>query len=188
MLLKRRKACRITVDPGLGGTGWAVWESGSVWPTLVMPVATGVIRAGGPTSWILRSNRIMSGFSALMAQYGPERVYVEFPEFFDSATGRACAVGDQPDEPAPLQKLTVMVGRIAQVCYEHEATFVPVLVRAWKGQTPKPVIARRVARRYGGKPDMFPDHTMDAVALGLHLKGQLGGQRSGLVTNTPKSR
>ncbi len=54
--------------------------------------------------------------------------------------------------------------------------FVPVHIADWKGQCPKDIIKHRVLKRLsplGWQPTTGTTHEMDAVGIGLYIKGHL---------------
>lgn len=158
-----------SVDPGIGGTGYALWEL-KRWRTVVVPLSVGVITPKGGTP-LGKCRDLMDKLLALFDDEDVTEVYCEMPSFFQGAFGRAVAIrGD-------LGKLTFAAAMIAAAAWGVEAAFHPVEVNEWKGQTPKEVMARRIRKRIGAEAmDRLgiKSHAIDATGIGLYAKGLLG--------------
>ena len=141
---------KITIDPGIGGSGYAVWNedwSLSKWGE-IMPIGktdfekldsiTSVLRV------IARTNKV-------------EDVYIEYP-----ATMRADIAMS-----GALTKLGfgagVLIGSLLPRRFEL------VSVRTWKGNLPKEVVAKRVQRAFPAYT--IDGHAYDAIGVGLFLRG-----------------
>jgi len=161
----------ICVDPGLGGTGWALFESISTGDKkLEAPVLTGVIEAPRNEKWDNRVWSVCSSFGGVLASAMTANVVIEFPVLFSghAKSQSSAARGD-------LFKLTYLVGGIAQVARQATGNL-PILITPseWKGQLPKDVVIARIKKAYGKKADEFTkDHEADAVGMGLALQGRL---------------
>ncbi len=172
---------RFSVDPGYGGTGFAVWrESDFICPIPSKPeppVKVGIITP--PNSlreedFVIRGNSIARQFGDLLQDFIPHVVYVEFPVFFDDAGGHmGMKTGDVP-------KLIYLVGVISEVCRARGAKFYPIPVPDWKGQMPKDMVIKRIHKELGGgnrtegelicrKLDV-KSHSYDAVGIGLYAR------------------
>ena len=145
----------ITIDPGLTGTGYAIWDK--KWELM----RYGILNPP-PLSWENKAYAIAGKISELCGTYGVNEGAIEFPAFFQSAGGATVAAS------GALVKLTMLVGIICGT-----VDFKPILVevRDWKGQLPKDVIIKRIKR-------ILPNckaksHDWDAIGIGLHLKGDL---------------
>lgn len=91
-----------------------------------------------------------------------DHIVCEFPNFQESAKrSMGWRTGD-------LQKLTFLVGVLAQAC--RPAQFTPVTPVQWKGQLPKHLTVKRVTTALG--PDVcaaigLKSHAWDAAGIGL---------------------
>jgi hypothetical protein len=184
----------LCVDPGLsmgsGGTGWAVFNDDSL-----IPERTGVIRSGKGT-WQQRAENIcitmehMLNYSEICDVRMLAAAYIELPTFFQNEKGLTCATGKDGDD-SDLVKLSYLVGRIAGMFYMWQVPVTTVRINGaggWKGTgMGKMVVAHRIADRLGlkaeGRQDdpklvrvkggeaVISSHAIDAVGIGLHIKG-----------------
>lgn len=152
----------LAIDPGLSGTGWAIWYANTG-----IPHSVGVIPAMKGEDLAIRCLNITS----LLPYFNDGSVIVcEFPEFQE---GSQRSMGWRKGD---LQKLTFLVGYIAG-CYP-KCRFVPVKPSTWKGQLPKAIVADRITDRLGKaavEELKIKTHAWDAVGIGLwfrDLKGQ----------------
>lgn len=158
---------RYSLDPGISGTGVAIWKDSEWKDRAALPVLTeNLYPSARCTDWTERAETIGRKLLELFNRYPPLFVYCEFPEFQDSAKGYAVATkGD-------LQKLTFIVGFFAAMAWEKRAAFVPYKVSVWKGQLPKPVVISRIIERIPGISEMkVSSHSFDAIGVGLYAKG-----------------
>lgn len=176
-----RRLYRVSCDPGITGTGLALWDSKS-WEQPVAPIgvvniypksltAAGIfsprITRQSATRWLPKAYSVSSQVHDCLLELNPTHFYCEQPEFFANESGQmVAATGD-------LIKLTFIVGCFARSCWELGIEFVPIPVRQWKGQLPKQVVERRIVdligRTAGGKAIM--SHSWDATGIGLFAKG-----------------
>jgi hypothetical protein len=165
----------MAIDPGLNGTGWALWIG-----TRLVPTGVGVLRKKHDTfvhnaDWladelvrvmIRRNDSTNAGNSALRGT--ALNVVCEFPEY---QTGADRTMGWMRGD---LQKLTYLVGVIARATYHHGATFEPVAVSKWKGQLPKQIVTDRIRQKIGRAAcDRLgiKTHAWDATGIGLWRLG-----------------
>jgi Holliday junction resolvasome RuvABC endonuclease subunit len=164
----------LTVDPGLGGTGWALW-SRSVFDKLVPPTASGTItlpQSMDDWPWQRRAKEIGNSLHSQVATRAIGEMYVEEPQFFEAGKGIAAArTGD-------LVKLAVTAGVIIGACCggrtgQLEPKWISIV--QWKGQVDKEVVRLRVMKRLSGFPNWKPrtntSHEIDAIGMGLFIKG-----------------
>jgi hypothetical protein len=168
----------FTIDPGLDGTGWALW-SGKDFGNLVTPIASGGMRPvwtnpeGEELPWqycvAQFASRIVNDLRNRFSKRDVGLFYIEEPAFMEGGKGMVTA------RSGALLKLMSLYGALLGVasgpgCFH----VVPVRVAEWKGQTPKEIIARRVLKRL---PNLSlatkASHEMDAVGIGLYVKGQM---------------
>lgn len=166
MRTERPKA-RISIDPGVSGTGVAVWDE-PVWSRFFPPALTCNLPTYKGKDWNAKAQIVGDEIDRFLSEYRVVMVYVEWPEFMPgSLKGNAAAVkGD-------LQKLTYSVGVIGRVCHAHSVGLEVIPVSVWKGQLSKAVVKERIRRRYAdiGVELCASSHAIDAVGIGLHAKG-----------------
>lgn len=172
--------CRVnvTIDPGLGATGIAVWDA-ETWKHLERPVETRLWRIGHKWQrskpWWERAQIQGRRLKALLYPDGTEvekvygeveKVYCELPMFFEGESGHAVA------SEGSLVKLTYLVGVFAGIA---GSSFIPVSVADWKGQMPKDVANRIIRRILNVGPKEYVRDEWDAVGIGLYAKGFFEG-------------
>jgi hypothetical protein len=151
----------LSVDPGLSGTGWVLWDSSD------RPVKAGILTPRAAEPLFDRCRYIAQNLYKIQFKNQDFLLVCEYPRVFDSAIGQAVA------RRGDLVKLAVLVGVIAGRC--RSSSFVPMPVNEWKGTLPKPVVERRVqailgvnrCRKLGAK-----SHIYDALGIGLHFQGR----------------
>ena len=159
----------LAIDPGLGGTGWALWtvesETGSI------PDGVGVIHGKAKDDTLaarceeIAHRLILTGMET--SWMTPTAVLIELPQHMASAAGIAAQSGG-------IYKLTFLAGYLARAL--HPAEVFVVTPGEWKGQLPKHVIQSRVERVLGQdmcKTLNIKSHAWDAVGLGLWAMGKL---------------
>ena len=150
----------LTIDPGVE-FGWAFFDTFQA----PKPLAFGVFTPTKGKPWDIRCWIAASAIHDLINNHGPSLLCCEWPQFRDSAAGRAAAASDS------LVKLSVMVGRIIQVCEEHMLPFEAVPVQKWMGQLNEKQLRKRVLEHcYTATPK---SHAIDAVGIGLWKLGKL---------------
>lgn len=156
----------LTVDPGITATGYAFWES-IARPGPIRPSAFGVqLGTSRRRTWEDRAGALCAWFSALLQHYKPNYVVIEFPELW-SASAKSFASSSTGD----LFKLTYLVGGFGEIVRQVTMRN-PLLVtpQQWKGQLPKDVVKKRIKEML--QTD-YPNHTADAVGIGLRIQGKL---------------
>lgn len=148
-------ATRITIDPGLSGTGYALWDDG--WKL----IESGVRNAPKDYDWESKGFSIISDLEDIVEFNSEVRAgYIEFPAFFGSAGGATVA------SSGALVKLAWFVG---VVCARLKFTVELVEVRDWKGQLPKEVVIKRIKRILPRVKAI--SHAWDAIGIGLYKRG-----------------
>jgi hypothetical protein len=171
---------RISIDPGLEGTGLAIWEGFGTendWRTIEPPVKVLSNIHSLSNTWEGRLEDIAGQVSLEFGLLYHQKLalvshtYIEWPHYRTDPVGQtATAKGD-------IYKLSALIGALMYVAgnkYTSEVVLVPVL--DWKGQLPKSVVARRCQDllNYPAKGDNklhISSHGWDAVGIGLHAKG-----------------
>ncbi len=95
-------------------------------------------------------------------QHGAVHVVCELPQEMGGAKGEAAL------RSGSVRKLTYLVGLLGGMCRAGGVDFQPVEPMQWKGQVPKAVTLRRVARHFPsvGLGDLRHD-VVDAIGIGL---------------------
>lgn len=162
----------MAVDVGLNALGWARWDVvDRKAPT--PPTHCGVIEV--PSSQLRddfdsRARWIMCEFTGPWSIGGwPSECVVEWPEFrAGDAVGHAAASSDS------LGVLYYMCGQHARLAHTCNCKMKYAPVSEWKGQLPKRVVAKRIARAIGAEAEdgtIIETHAWDAVGIGLWAQG-----------------
>ena len=153
----------LTIDPGISGTGYALWSSPH-WELM----KTGIYSVSSDkVTWEHKGHIIAQNIAILCRNYSVRKICIEFPAYFDSSSGNMVAKrGDSV-------KLTWMVGMICGIVYPLKPVLVPV--NNWKGQMPKDVVIRRIQKRLGVERCEelgIKSHMWDSVGVGLFASGK----------------
>jgi hypothetical protein len=160
----------LALDPGLNGTGYAMWKSRSRaehharrWA----PDQVGVINVRGPeVDWWERALMIAE-LVALMRYSERTRVVCEFTEYHQAAHRvMSWKTGD-------LQKLTFLSGVIFAMTRPN--SFFPIVTSGWKGQLSKRLVEERIRKKLGRETCErlgIKTHAWDAVGIGLWALGR----------------
>jgi hypothetical protein len=161
----------LSIDPGLGGTGIAVWRGGV--PSRDFRKALlyrGTMRDEIADAGIAeRGAALGNAVSAAVKRWtriDVVRAYLEEPAFMGG--GPTARRGD-------LVKLALTAGAIAATVKAQfprcRLTMVPVI--EWKGNAPKAIVAKRVCDMMGWELENMgkENHELDAVGIGLHVLG-----------------
>jgi hypothetical protein len=152
----------LAVDPGLQGTGWALWKGKTLQDA-------GIINAPRKGTTAERAWAIASKIGKLARSNRCEVMAVEWPAFHGGTAG-----GEMVARRGDLVKLSFLVGVLCGAA--QPVPFLQVEIHAWKGQLPKEVVADRVVDRLGAGTVVvlgLKDHMYDAVGIGLYLLGRL---------------
>lgn len=163
-----------SLDPGLGGTGWAYWNQRR------RPAAVGVIRdkckddtlanrCAGIAYGLKATMRVEQSTSMLQSDWHramlSTHIYIEMPQHMTNVRGIAAQAG-------AIYKLTFLVGYLSRAVFP--CTVHTVTVGEWKGQLPKQLVQERIERTLGKKVCRELDiktHAFDAVGIGLYANG-----------------
>lgn len=161
----------VSVDPGLEGTGWAVWDRSS-WDDLAPPVASGCLKpaAHWPArwQWWQVADGIAQNLQSICQRFDVRAGYVEKPMFMEGGRGIVSARDDA------LVKLTATFGIVVGKCGGPHRPFCPVPIPLWKGQTKSTLIESRIRKRFPKlKTEGSTDHEIDAIGIGLYCKGHM---------------
>lgn len=154
----------LAIDPGLQGTGFAVWNQHYV------PMACGVIQGPRGPDWMARVDHIACALSDLVNEYGVKRIICEQMELYASAaSSMSWKTGD-------LQRTVFLIGTIHGMTRRRVRRFILVTPREWKGQLPKSVTIHRVKKALGPRACRelrIQTHAWDAVGIGLWHMGRI---------------
>jgi hypothetical protein len=149
----------ISVDPGLGGMGWALWVGKRL-------VRSGAITAPHKLEWFRRAQWAGS----LLAQKTDEaRIgFYELPQFLASRY--------EVNASQDIIKLTMAAGIAVGILEAQNCTMHPVRIIDWKGQVSKELCNARVrkilARYQPGYTMGGTTHENDAIGIGLFILGR----------------
>ena len=169
-----KKRLVISIDPGIRGTGIAVWNANpGQWTKLQPPMHVGNLYPSShanytlDTRWFHAAQEIALAIESIAFEKTTiTHAYIEYPSYFASYIGQAAA------ERGDLVKLTTLVGMLAHI-FRDRAYLVPV--NHWKGQLPKTVVEARIRSLLGDDNcNGWKSHTWDAVGIGLFMKGHFG--------------
>lgn len=154
----------LCIDPGLEGTGLAVFTRPLVAAAVIVPRIEGYIVRPVRTATQDVATSIRDMFYAVVEvcdKHAVQKVVIEKPEYWSSSKmGRASA------NSGALVKLTLLAGSFAILPVPRVQY---VTVNQWKGQTPKKVIQKRLLRDTG---ITWSNHVCDAVGIGMYLRKQ----------------
>ena len=165
-------AYRISIDPGLGGTGLAAWDM-ATWDRAIPPYASHCLYVpvrGKDWTWDRRADYLRGRLDDWLPGYfnrgwrDVNQVYIEQPQFFDSGKGHASA------RKGSLLKLQFVVGMCAGMLRCRGVTVELVPVTTWLRQLTSRQLHPRVKILTGRS---YKSHTLYAVGLGLFKKGLL---------------
>lgn len=152
----------IFIDPGIGGTGYAVWSYGEFLSyesgdTLCGPNEYGVINCKDV-------NVQLEEFKRMIARFRPLLIHIEDAAFMPgSVKGQAAA------KTGSVVKLAQYIGRLQQICADLDCEAELISVMKWKGTLPKKVVWDRIFKVL---PDLkAKSHALDAIGLGLWKMG-----------------
>jgi len=149
----------LAVDPGVGGTGWALFINDEL-------KQVGCCSPKSPrASWVKRQADVVRQLSLCVNTSVTGTLVIECPELQTSAKGWASA------RRGDLVKLALITGAIVHVFHSWDIELVTPF--QWKGVLPKRItmsvvreeIPTAVQQRL--RLSAYPDHTWDAVAIGL---------------------
>jgi hypothetical protein len=181
LCLDQTSGHRISIDPGISGTGIAIWKELD-WEKRKVPVFVKNLYPKNVRStkqaWLARVSSIMEQLDGLFNEWGPIRgVYSEFPELMEGTRGRAASVSKNNlgyKEPGDILKMLFLVGAIGELCRIYGCSFTYYLPSDWKGNLPKDVVESRVKLRIPRIVDFdIASHCWDACGIGLFAKGFL---------------
>ncbi len=168
-----RKGYRLSIDPGITGTGLAFWREGE-WSLRLPPCAISIITPPATMrSWEEKEEYVASKVAQVLLKNYVTHVYCELPEYFADAHGVMVA------KEGNLAKLILVVGMFWEAARHRDIPFHPIPVAQWKGQLPKFVVEERIRRIIPTVVALQPQsHAWDAIGIGLYAKGFLNVSQS----------
>jgi hypothetical protein len=156
----------LSIDPGVRGTGLAVWKMDSFKGVLELPIHVENFMPYSDDDWFKTCWKFHERFIDFLQLWNIKKAYVEWPAYFESAKGHAAATkGD-------INKLCCLVGLFSGEIWAYGGRIDTVKVNTWKGQLPKDEVQHRIERALPGIEVLKPNsHSWDAVGLGLYAKG-----------------
>lgn len=147
----------MSIDPGIGGTGWAMWEEEKlVASSSIKPRIKG-------KSWEQKAAAIIDQLRDVCNNCRPMQCFIEQP-FIALDGGRAEISAKRQD----VVKLSILNGMIVQaIPNTHQ-----VRVIDWKGQCPKHIFKKRIERYLSSinyRPSTTTSHELDAIGIGRHI-------------------
>lgn len=153
----------ISVDPGVGGTGVAVWKGSKLYESATLHSYLEI--------WERKAFEIADEFLRRYVEpFKAHTIVLEKPAFMAGAGGTMVA------RSGDLVKLCLLTGMLVQAARQKETEIRLVLPTQWKGQLPKDVTKRRVIEALGYENQTMSakhsDHAFDAVGIGLWVQGR----------------
>lgn len=168
----------LTIDPGTGGTGWALWNDAHKHRPDEEPDQVGVFTPIRDQPWLLQMHsvameieRVFRYVRGKSASQPISQLLIEWPRFMESEGGQKSATS------GALVKLAAVCGAICTVAMSQGVPVLLVEVNDWKGQMSKTAVEHRVKKRLGDKwcrENLRGEHMFHAVGIGLHWKGAFG--------------
>ena len=149
----------IAIDPGIAGTGHAVFINGNL-----RSYGNTYAKVGLP--WYDKADIITRQLEDLLSEYPCHGTIVvcEFPTYM---AGKSVA-----SKSDSLVKMAYLAGQLARAA--HPMEFDLVVPTKWKGTMSKALVERRIRKIIPKLPKGAKDHALDAIGIGLwKLKGKL---------------
>lgn len=159
----------LAIDPGLQGTGLALWQRGRLRATTVITVR------GRSEDWLTRCESIVKAVAVWTRENDDpladqRRVVCEMMEHHGSA--RSSMIWRSGD----LQRTLVLVGMLARWGSANRKALVELVPPSeWKGQLPKHIVEARICKRLGRERVQqlgIRTHAFDAVGIGMWALGR----------------
>lgn len=158
----------LAIDPGFGGTGWALFDSNSgVCP---LPLRAGIITAseiGQSGDLEDRMIRLSDRLRRIVFTFNrkPTVIAIELPKYMQSPTGHASASSGN------LTTLFMAVASCVAVQWQEEIKLKLVPVNDWKGTMPKDLVKKRICKKLSCSKSAYSSHEWDAIGIGLYCLG-----------------
>ncbi len=163
------------VDPGIDGTGIAVWHAWRRLSTPRRPGYTTVLHPRGCT-WLTRLRHLLHAWRHELSFDGsvsrPNVIIIE-----DAALWSGSAKSQAAATRGDLLKLAKVIGALCAVAVEYAENCRVQLIppSQWKGQLPKGVVKHRIRSVFElpAHHHLLREHVADAVGMGLAAMGAL---------------
>lgn len=163
----------ISIDPGLGGTGYAVWSRERA-SKLEDPIESGSIPAPADGALEVRMAWICAAIRHVCSKNSVVELVIEQPQFMEGGKGLVAA------RDGDLVVLSMLTGALCgslwrcengrDVAASYGTHLVPVNV--WKGNMSKEMTEERVRKKLPAYcRTTKTTHESDAIGLGLYAKG-----------------
>jgi hypothetical protein len=151
----------VTIDPGLTGTGFSVWEQKAKdWKLLIHGSLS---PRNQKAAFYGRAEELATRLGDVLKPYVLTKAYFEMPASWGGVSDRSQAV----------TKLAITAGILVGYLYGIKGVpCVAVPVNDWKGNLPGDICCDRVANIMGWNVKDYTDHDLDSVGLGLFLQGR----------------
>jgi len=154
----------MSIDPGVSGTGVAVWELNDYEEEKELPIKT-------YSFFYKTKNEYMDKLDLIIFTHNIKECICENAAYFQGdVRGQVTATTGK------LIKLAQFIGSIEEVCRRQNVKIDLIPVVKWKGQLPKHVTTRKVLEYlldcpYNPKKPSH-SHVFDAIALGMWKLGK----------------
>jgi len=154
----------MTIDPGLSGTGFALWDL-EQWKEQIILSKKSIYKIHPITNGnIYREDKIVFVLEKLIMKYNIVEVYIEQASFMGTT-----AKGQMVAGKGYLVKLAGFIGRITDTFKRYNVKVELVPVMKWKGTMTKDAVIKRICKRVG---DIEANsHAWDAIGVGLYMTG-----------------
>jgi len=154
----------LIVDPGITGTGVVAWDyTDWVSKDCRWDFKTILIKSSYK-QWDFAVKDIVATLKAWTKQMEISKLYIEFPQAFQSALGQAAI------NRGDIFKLVFLIGCIRGALLN--SYFISVSPAEWKGQLPKVETQRRLKAILPQKHWVQSTHLWDAIGISLYLQAK----------------
>lgn len=150
----------LAVDPGIRGTGLALFNRGELYP-----VKTRTITPDPSQLWQNRAQSLVTDYESFLLTNKPTEVYLELPVFFIGSQR-----GIKTARNGDLVKLAMLAGMLYWVSLAYGADVNAIEPSVWKGRKSKEDSHTLIRRILPHLPEKVSGHAMDAVGIGLYAK------------------
>jgi hypothetical protein len=164
------EAQMIAIDPGLRGSGVAVFNEQTKQLLKAKYVKNPAITDRGPACWV----RMAQAINGWLEYDGSQQIIIEYQRL---------RIGREKGDPNNMMELQGVVGAISGLFYEWPP--VAYFPEQWKGTIKKEVMTQRILNRLTpeellviGPLNSKSHNTIDAVGIGLYHLGRLKHERT----------
>lgn len=155
----------LTIDPGQGGTGIALWDKLEFDKECALPFLT--------ASFVKKdAHAFYQVFEELVKRYNVKSAFIENAHYHGSGSAK----GQMVAQSGALVVLAKFIGGAEAILWRAGVSVRVVDVMEWKGQLPKEVVNMRILRVW---PDCSAtNHDWDAVGIGMWAQGMINNQNN----------